>query len=357
VGAVAGDTTGDRQSLLEMLARQARACQALGSPFYAALLAEIAADVEAGGPAWRLLGPHASDPEDAAVLLRLLGAVHRLVLEGAAPALARHYPSVGGDGDIAGAWREFRVVLDARADVVRAGLARPPQTNEVGRSAALVCGFLTVARETGRPLRLLEVGASAGLHLRFDHFRYEAGERTFGPAASPVRFARLWEGTPPPLDAPCVVASREGCDLNPVDPTREDGRLTLLSYVWPDQEHRLAILRGALSIAARVPASVGRASAPDWLRGKLGRPVHGVASVVFHAIVWPYLAAAERARVQAVLEEAGAAATSDAPIAWLRFEPSADRTRAEVRLTAWPGGEDRLLATAGFHGRPVRCLR
>ena len=27
---------------------------------------------------------------------------------------------------------------------------------------------------------------------------------------------------------------------------------------------------------------------------------------------------------------------------------------AEVRLTLWPGGETRLVATSGFHGNDVR---
>src|SRR6266566_1035259 len=50
-------------------------------------------------------------------------------------------------------------------------------------------------------------------------------------------------------------------------------------------------------------------------------------------------------------------ATSDAPLACLRFEPSADRMCCEVRLRSWPGcSDDRLLATAGYHGRPVRWL-
>jgi hypothetical protein len=132
--------------------------------------------------------------------------------------------------------------------------------------------------------------------------------------------------------------------------------LTLLSYVWPDQAARLAALRGALAVAARVPASVARAAAPDWLLERLAPRVPGVATVVFHAIVWPYLAAVDQARVRDTIEGAGARATPDAPVAWLRFEPSADRSCCKVRVTAWPGGAERLVATAGYHGVPVRCL-
>jgi hypothetical protein len=36
------------------------------------------------------------------------------------------------------------------------------------------------------------------------------------------------------------------------------------------------------------------------------------------------------------------------------MEPAGDK--AELRLTMWPGGEEELLATSGFHGRPIRWL-
>src|SRR5262249_26783139 len=243
-----------------------------------------------------------------------------------------------GDGDAAAAWRALRTLLGTRPPLAPY-LARPPQTNEVGRSAALVGGFLTVAREWRRPLRLLEIGASAGLHLRFDHYRYQSGAVAFGDPSAPVRFVDCWEGTPP-LDVPCTVVGRDGCDADPVDPTTEAGRLTLVSYVWPDQRERIATLRAALDVAARVPARVERVRAAEWLRRSLGEPTTAdVATVVFHSIVWQYLPDDERRLVQHTIEEAGARATSSAPLAWLRFEPSADARRAELRLACWPGGD------------------
>ena len=142
-----------------------------------------------------------------------------------------------------------------------------------------------------------------------------------------------------------------------VDPATEEGRLTVMSYVWPDQRDRLAALRGALEVAARVPAKVERADAADWLAAKLAQPARGVATVVFQSIVWQYLSVEDQERVRRTIEEGGSRATSDMPLAWLRFEPSADRMCCEVRLRSWPGrSDDRLLATAGYHGRPVRWL-
>jgi hypothetical protein len=59
--------------------------------------------------------------------------------------------------------------------------------------------------------------------------------------------------------------------------------------------------------------------------------------------------------MRASFDAAGARSTRDAPLAWLRMEPAEDPTRAaEIRLSMWPGEQDRLQARSGFHGRPVR---
>jgi hypothetical protein len=235
------------------------------------------------------------------------------------------------------------------------GLSSVPQTNEVGRSAALLVGFHTAAAEAALPLRLLEVGTSAGLNLRWDHYCYEVGASPAGDAGSPVRFPSSWfEGTWS-LPVGVAVAERRGCDAAPIDPTHEEDRLRLLSYVWPDQSARFERLAGALEVARRVAVAVDAADACDWLDAHLSEPADGVATVVFHSIFVQYLTVAGRSRLRATIEEAGRRAIDAAPLAWLRMEPGGAR-HAEVRLTTWPGGRERVLATAGFHGHPVRWL-
>ena len=301
-----------------------------------------------------MLAGYEADARASALALRFLGAVHRLVLEGRAPALARHYPSAGGAAELDGAWATFRDTLDQHRDTLRALVTSPVQTNEVGRSAALLGGFLLIARETGLPLRLLELGASAGLNLRWDHYRYEQGDAGWGDRASPVRLVDVFPDGFPPGGRRCRVVERAGCDPLPLDPCSAEGQITLLSYLWADQRERIALLRGALEVARRVPAAVDASGAPAWLAARLAAPAPGVASVVFHSIVMQYLSAADRRRVASVLAEAGGRATGRAPLAWLRLEPGGEQ--AEVRLTLWPGGSERLIASAGFHGRPVRWL-
>jgi hypothetical protein len=332
------------------------ACNGMGSPFYGDTLERMAGDVTDGGPVGRFLDGHLEATYEDAVPLRFLGGIHRLVLAGQAPELASHFPSVGGDGDAAGAWPDVLAALDEHGDAIRDALTRPPQTNEVGRSAALVGGFLVVARDTRLPLRVLEVGASAGLNLRFDRYWYESDGAGFGESASPVRFAGLWEEGRPPFDAQTTIAERRGCDRDPIDAGNEDGRLTLLSYVWPGQTERFTMLRAALDVARDVPVTIDRADIPAWLGRQLDAPAPDRATVVFHSIVWQYLTDDERATAEAALAAAGRRATSDAPLAWLRLEPSADLTHTELRVTAWPGGDERLLARCHYHLGPVRWV-
>jgi hypothetical protein len=308
--------------------------------------------VVVGEIVFEVLRGHEDDPGPSALALRLMGSVHRLVLRGDAPALAAHYPSTGGRPERP--WPAFIAALEDHTDELRARIDDPVQTNEPARCAALLGGFLEVARLTGRPLRLLEIGASGGLNLRFDRYRYRLGMRSWGPSDSPVRLTSAVAGEPP-LDGTVSVASRAGCDSRPVDPTTMEGQLTLSSYVWADQLDRLARLRAACRLAAGVEASVVQARAGEWTSEQFGREPGEAATVVFHSIVMQYLSADERAGFEATVREAGERASPQAPLAWLRMEPE-DAERTEVRLTVWPGGGERALARAGYHGDPVEWL-
>src|SRR5262249_31479728 len=131
----------------------------------------------------------------------LLAAVHYLLLGGTGHAVGDHYPSVSARaiprGDPYPAFRAF--CREQRDALVGLLATRRVQTNEVGRSACLLPALSQVARAGGgRPLSLIEIGASAGLNLRFDRYRIEyhvepdsrradaMGGRAWGDAASPV---------------------------------------------------------------------------------------------------------------------------------------------------------------------------
>lgn len=344
-----------RERIARRLRRQAAACADLGSPLYAELLERAARDALAGGPVWRVMEGRDMDSPGSALALRFMGGIHRMVLEGRAPELAAHYPSAGGTaGDEDAAWEAFLAVVADHRPEVTAALDRPVQTNEAGRAAGLIGGFLTVAARTRLPLRILEIGASAGLLLRWDAFRYEARGATWGPADSPVRLCDFNSELPLPFDVDATVAERSGCDTDPVDATTDEGALTLLSYVWPDQVARIRNLRAALEVARSIPVPVERANAADWLETALAEPRAGVATVVYHSIVLQYLSDSDFDRVGAVITQAGKRATADAPVAWLRMEPGEEQ--AHVRLTQWPEGREKLVTTCSYHGASVRWL-
>jgi hypothetical protein len=334
------------------------------SPMYKSLLAITYDDVERDGPCAAVLSqaPADVDPIFEAMPLRFLGGMHRIVLDGRAPELAACYPSAGGhfDPDQPGDIEErfLNAVVEHEAELV-AALGRGLQTNEVGRCAALLLGFLAVASETGLPLRVLELGASAGLNLRWDRYRYEggAGGEAWGDPQSPLRFRGIYVEPLPHIDVAAEVVERAGCDRDPIDATSADGALTLRSFVWADQLDRLVALDAALALAPSVPVSVEQADAGDWVESQLADRHAGVATIVYHSIVWQYLSADRRARVQHAIERAGSKATDDAPVAWLRMEPGRDPTKsAEVRVIRWPGRLERVVARTGYHGRPVRSV-
>jgi len=345
-------TEAAEQVWAEWLRFQARACDYLGSDLYAVLLTRAAEDVEAHGPAWEVLRGHEADPPASVPVLRLMGAVNRLVLAGREPALARAYETPGVEP--AAAWDAFSAVLSDNREELRELIDLPVQTNEVGRCAALLFGFLAVASETGLPLRLLEVGASAGLNLRWDRYRYEAGNFTWGPADSQVRVEFELNGEAPTLPAQVEIAGRHGCDAAPIDPSNPEGRLTMLAYIWPDQSFRLERMRAALRLVEEVPIELEHAAAAAWTERMLAQPAPGTATVVYHSLVMQYLDEEELAEFHRQVEQAGKRATADAPLAWLRMEPAGDY--ADLLLTTWPGGEERHLAHAGYHGTPVELL-
>lgn len=334
---------------------QAKACDALGSPFTARLCRILAHRLDESTRTGKAVLGWRGDIGADAVALRLCGALHGLVLTGVDAGLAAAYPpNEAGDDEIATALAKTIRRFDDR---LVAGLASAPQTNEVARSAMLLPGLLTIARESGLPLDLCEIGASAGLNMLFDRFHYRYGETEWGYPDSPVKLAPGVRGTVPPLDGPLTVRSRRGCDIAPIDIGDATARLRLRSYVWADQAARLARLDAALAIAAEFPARPVEADAADFVAEALAARSDGGSFVLSHSIMWQYLPDATKTAITARMEQAGHAATRAAPVCWLRMEPlSTSDPFATLSLTQWPEGETRHLARCDYHGRWIEWI-
>ncbi|MEL6206872.1 MAG: DUF2332 family protein [Pseudomonadota bacterium] len=329
-------------------ASQSISCDRLGSPFMARLMALFAERIAPGtGVADRILS-WPGDPATSAdsVPLRVAGALHGLVIDGLAPDLAAAYPPQGAtDDDL---WRTVTAAMVAHSSRLLDWIARAPQTNEVRRSVALIPALTLVARATGLPLALREVGCSGGLNLRADLFALQAGDVRYGPPGDMV-LRPDWSG-PAPDPLSLRVVERRGVDRAPLDP--ETDRTRLLAYLWPDQPDRRALTEAAIGLAERHPAIIDAADAVAWLARTLPDRPSGAATVLFHTIAWQYLPPEARAQGDALIAAAGAAATADAPLARIAMEADGG-DRAGLTLTLWPGGMPVPLARVDFHGRSV----
>ncbi len=170
-------------------------------------------------------------------------------------------------------------------------LARSTQTNEAGRLATLV-PVLALVQEAadGRPLSLVEVGASAGLTLLPDRWGYrwrtDDGDVLLGEEP---RLDCVVTGPAPLPTRPLRVASRVGVDLSPLDVTDDDAMRWLETLVWPEHDDRRARLRTAIELARADPPRVVEGDLLSTLPDLVAQAAeHGVV-VVQHSAVIAYL--------------------------------------------------------------------
>ena len=343
----------DLDRVVDVVAFQAAACAQSSSPLYGRILDAVVADLRRGRRVRRAAhGPGRRSPR-----LRPRPAVPR---RGAPDRARGSRPRAGGLLPVGGRRRTTAIPgppschgRRATATRCRAASTTACRPTRWGARPCSSAGYAEVARQTGLPLRVLEVGASAGPQpalgpLRLRH-RPGGGGRPGQPGALRAASGRASRRSCRPT---FEVAERRGCDRNPLDATTAEGRRTLMSYVWPDQTERLARLEAAIEVARRVPAAVEQADAAGLGRPRAWpSPRPGVATVVVHSIVLQYLSHRGAASGSGTRwPSAGARATDAAPLAWLRMEPGGDR--AEVRLTTWPGGDERCSPPPGYHGQP-----
>ena len=229
----------------------------------------------------------------------LFGAVHYLLLSGLQHPLSGYYPSLCGaaaaDPSGAGpALLDFcRMYGDDLAELIRTRLV---QTNVVKRSAGLRLALWAVGQRCGQPVHLIEVGASAGIHLHVDRYRYVVGGRVFGRPSAAVTIETQWRGPgqPPDLDDVPAIASRTGVDLHPVPATDPAERLWLRALVWPENQHAADLLMAALeSVAADPPVIV--AGDAITVCPELGPSLPpGEPRLVFHAATRMHVPRAQR---------------------------------------------------------------
>ncbi len=331
-----GKSTADWPSLLHHMRFQATWCARMGSPLNAVILERAALDMEHGGPVASLFETWTEDPAAAVPGLRLTGALQALVISGAAPVLVPYYDPPKIPDNLAAFDTALRETVAGHLADIKTFMTRPVQTNEVGRSACLLGGFLYIAKTWGKPLRLLEIGASGGLNLLWDRFHYDLSGLTWGDPASPLHLAIQWRGAAPPIDQRPAIVSRQACDVNPINLHDDGDLLRIRSYIWPGQHERLVRFQAAATLAREEAITVDRSDAVAWLAQHLAEPMDDVCTVIFHSIMWQYMPIETQKAVRQIIDGAGQRATPSAPQAWLRMEPMRPDGVPELRLTCWP---------------------
>jgi len=333
------------------LAEQFRAHFAGYGHLYGVFLDVLADDLDAGGTTAVICRDHLDAPRADVVHLRLLAGLQRIALRGDAPDLAELYARPDDAPDPVTAWRVLSPVLDAHADELHDALERAPQTNEVDRSACLLLGIFEAVRRHGmHRIRLLEPGASAGLNLNVDRYRFIGPDWSWGPESPLVLDTRA----PGVLMQDVEIVSRRGCDLAPVDASTAAGGQYLMSFVWPFDHDRRARLAPALAVAREHPVTIDQAPASEWLLGVLSEPApDDVLTIVWQSITRQYWPAAESAAVDRVIDDARARM----PISHVTME-GVPPLHIEGGFKVELHGPDLrvdgdLIARSSFHGPPI----
>jgi hypothetical protein len=322
----------------------------------------------------------------------LYAAVHDRLLAGADHRLRDFYRSIGGAEPPEDAYPHFRDFCHDHQEILRDLIAtRRVQTNEVGRSALLLPAFARASeRHGGRPLHLIELGASAGLHLNLDLYRFEyvpsdasadaslgdSASRGTGPGApasgapapggsvparspgssgrpgirahtcgdagSPVRVRTVVLGSESgmswlPRRMP-VIAARTGIDISVVDLTDEQATRWIEALIWPDHVERIEHFRAAVRVGRTRPPSMIAGDGRTLLPSVVAETPDEVVPCVFHSHAIYQWKRDERTLFAEQIDEMGRGRElSHVSLEWLGDDPG-----PKLYLTTFRGGEKQV---------------
>ncbi len=250
-------------------------------------------------------------PPDSHLPPVLLGAVHYLLLAEVDHPLADVY---AGRSEADPAPLFLELCRDRHDELVALLEVRRVQTNDCGRSAVVGPALTWLSRRLSGPMALIDVGASAGLNLIADRYRFDYGEHgSTGPSDSPVQIQCAVVGGDPPI-APTLPAfsSRVGLDRSPIDLSDSEDARWLLACVWPDTG-RLERTAASIRLAREEPPTVRAGDAVQDLPTLLDALDGDVAVVVMNTWSFSYLSREQRQDYVDVLS----AAARRRLVAWL----------------------------------------
>jgi hypothetical protein len=279
--------------------------------------------------------------------------------------LARFYPDLAEPtAPATDAFPAFRRFCLAHARAIAAIIGgRSVNTNEVGRCAVLRLGYAEIARKLpAARFAVIEIGASAGLNLFWDIYRYEYA---YGPAGAPivaanpvstVRIGCAISGAarlPLRPDDPFAdqVVRRVGVELDPIGLDNPDDVAWLRALVWPEQRERASRLDHAIAIAQaarhRSNISMWQGDGAALLPTIAAELADGEALCVVHSFTLNQFSSEARLALDRTLSDA--AAKRNVLRLGLEWER---RTAPVLSLTQYSGSrtERRDLARCDAHG-------
>ncbi len=314
-------------------------------PLYMALSGQIAEDEELLGVASHVRRPPVPNV--------FLAAVHFLLADAPEHDLSAFYATLCDrprpPAEAYPAFRDF--VLSNTTALIPLLATRITQTNEVGRCSFLLPAFTAVHRSaSGRPLALVDVGCSAGLHLRWDRYYYDYGVAHAGDPRAAVSLRCDLRGSvmpPLPMSFP-QCRFRVGIDLNPVDLRDRIERRWFEALIWPEHQTRRRLAAAAIDELLRDPPTIVRGNAVEVLAAELAAVPSDAALVVYNSAALCQGGDAEKKAIADVL----VACSSRRPIDWLYCEGE------EVLLRALDRGAmvETKLANRDGHGRWLEWL-
>ncbi len=266
-----------------------------------------------------LLGRLAALPADRLPALLASAAISFLVRRDRPEPLAGYFPEPGApqppfdDGFYPAASSFVSARLD---DILASCQGRRYQMNEVARCAQIALGIAASIPGPG-PIGLADLGTGAGLGLQLDRYRYQVGGQAAGPAGAALRLDCAVRGPhQPPLAELPPIAARGGLDLHPVD-VRDPAARRWLQACAPPEASALTRLAAAIAVTRQHPVPLIAGDVVDTLPRVLDRFPPGLRLVVVDAYLAVFLPAGRRARLAALLADAGRAR----PVTWLSLDP------------------------------------
>lgn len=320
-----------------------------GSPLYAHLCQHIAADAA-------LLRLLVGVDQSTTVTNLFFAAVHYLLLDGIQHPLASFYPDLSpAPCSMQDVYPYFRAFCLEHADEIRhLIITRRVQTNEVRRCAALLPAFYEVVfRAEGKPLALVEIGTSAGLHMLWDYYFYDYGQtRQVGDAHSPVHILCTPRGEKslPKYGALPTILSCTGIDLNPIDVHDEAATRWLRALIWPEHTDRRQLLDAALTVAQQHPVRLIAGEAATVLPDLLPRIPSEAVLCLYHSYTLNQMSEETRQRILNALHVY--AATTNRPFYRIAQEGYSLHSHPHVDLYTYQDGKmhEELLAYCESHG-------